>query len=85
IPEYMIGVLLSEDFNESMVLQASGANYPAVNDKIVLDYEIANPPRKEQEAFAQFYNDSNECKSRLNQALKTTDTMLKSYLETVMV
>ncbi|MBQ7619695.1 MAG: restriction endonuclease subunit S, partial [Treponema sp.] len=37
-----------------MVAVTTGANYPAIKDSDILNYEISNPPLKLQQQFASF-------------------------------
>lgn len=59
---YMWGVINSVPFTDSMINQASGANYPAVTDKIVHAYEIPIPPEEEQRAYEQLVRQSDKSK-----------------------
>ena len=66
---YMWGVINSVPFTEAMTNQASGANYPAVTDKVVHAYEIPVPPVEEQTAYEQLVKQSDKSKFELEQAL----------------
>ena len=59
---YMWGVINSVPFTESMISLASGANYPAVTDKVVHAYEIPVPPEEEQRAYEQLVRQSDKSK-----------------------
>lgn len=59
---YMWGVINSVLFTEAMINQASGANYPAVTDKVVHAYEIPVPPVEEQTAYEQLVKQSDKSK-----------------------
>lgn len=59
---YMWGVINSIPFTEAMVNQASGANYPAVTDKVVHAYEIPIPPESEQNAYEELVRQSDKSK-----------------------
>lgn len=59
---YMWGVINSVPFTEAMTNQASGANYPAVTDKVVHAYEIPVPPVEEQTAYEQLVKQSDKSK-----------------------
>ena len=59
---YMWGVINSIPFTEAMVNQASGANYPAVTDKVVHAYEIPIPPENEQNAYDELVRQSDKSK-----------------------
>lgn len=51
---YMWGVVTGTKFTEEMVSKASGANYPAVNDKTIYGYEIPIAPKEQQLEFERF-------------------------------
>ena len=59
---YMWGVINSTPFTEAMVNQASGANYPAVTDKVVRAYQIPIPPESEQNAYEDLVRQSDKSK-----------------------
>ena len=59
---YIWGVINSIPFTEAMVNQASGANYPAVTDKVVHAYEIPIPPENEQNAYDELVRQSDKSK-----------------------
>ena len=59
---YMWGVINSIPFTEAMVNQASGANYPAVTDKVVRAYKIPIPPENEQNAYDELVRQSDKSK-----------------------
>ena len=59
---YMWGVINSIPFTEAMVNQASGANYPAVTEKVVHAYEIPIPPENEQNAYDELVRQSDKSK-----------------------
>ena len=49
IPRFLYYILQTDQLNEEIAKFQSGASYPAVNDKDVLDRTISLPPRPEQE------------------------------------
>lgn len=51
-PHYLYYAAQTDEFNEEVAKHQSGASYPAVNDKHVLDQTIALPPKPEQEKIA---------------------------------
>ena len=59
---YMWGVVNSTLFTTDMVKKASGANYPAVTDKVVHAYKIPIPPEEAQIAYEQFIQQSDKSK-----------------------
>ena len=52
IPHFLYYVLLTDFLNEEIAKFESGASYPAVNDKDILDRAIPLPPKPEQEKIA---------------------------------
>ena len=63
LPGYMWGVVTSTEFVNAMVSLASGANYPAVTDKVVLDYTIPLPTISKQREFSAFVEQLDKSKS----------------------
>lgn len=78
---YMWGVINSVPFTEAMTNQASGANYPAVTDKVVHAYEIPVPPVEEQTAYEQLVKQSDKSKFELKQAIEGVDILIKSMIQ----
>jgi type I restriction enzyme S subunit len=52
VPHFLYYALQTEFFNEEIAKFQSGASYPAVNDKDVLNQMIGVPPKPEQEKIA---------------------------------
>ena len=52
VPRFLYYLLVTDTLNEEIAKFESGASYPAVNDKDVLDRAISLPPRPEQEKIA---------------------------------
>ena len=63
---YLWGVVNSILFTDAMVKKASGANYPAVTDKVVHAYEIPIPPEEAQIAYEQLVKQSDKSKFVIN-------------------
>ena len=59
---FMWGLINSRPFTDKMVSLASGANYPAVTDKIVYGYEFPYPPMEEQTRFEHIVRQSDKSK-----------------------
>ena len=51
--EYLLEAIKTEKFTNDMILLATGANYPAIRDKNILDYKIAVPPITLQNQFSE--------------------------------
>lgn len=62
LPEYMWGVMLSDDFTRTMCEEASGISYPAVRDSNVLQYRVPDAPLPLQQQFAAFVRQSDKSK-----------------------
>lgn len=77
---YMWGVINSIPFTEAMVNQASGANYPAVTDKVVHSYEIPIPPENEQNVYEELVRQSDKSKFALQEAIKDLDALSKKII-----
>ena len=54
VPFFLFAIAMSDDFTNYLVRNTTGANYPAVSGKIILEYEIPLLPRHDQELFAQY-------------------------------
>ncbi len=52
VPRFLYYALQTDFFNEEVAKLQSGASYPAVNDKDVLNQSISLPPKPEQEKIA---------------------------------
>ena len=78
---YMWGVINSIPFTEAMVNQASGANYPAVTDKVVHAYEIPIPPESEQNAYEELVRQSDKSKFELRKAIENLKQMQRTIIK----
>lgn len=48
-----MNILLSDDFTNDMSSITTGANYPAIHNEDIYNYQIPNPPIELQNKFAQ--------------------------------
>ena len=62
LPEYIWGIVSSEEFTKTMCEQASGISYPAIRDSDVLEYRIPDVPLSKQEEFAAIIRQSDKSK-----------------------
>lgn len=53
-----------------MVAVTTGANYPAIKDSDILNYEISNPPLELQQQFAAFVQQIDKSKFEIANSLK---------------
>ena len=77
---YMWGVVNSTLFTTDMVKKASGANYPAVTDKVVHAYKIPIPPEEAQIAYEQFIQQSDKSKFEAKKAIEELNSLQKKIL-----
>ncbi len=78
--EYLWGVVTSDDFTDAMITQASGANYPAVNDKVVFAYKIPIPPVDVQQEFEKVVRMAAESKGKIQEELIHLTSAYRSFL-----
>ena len=79
---FMWGLITSDQFTDKMVSLASGANYPAVTDKVVYEFEFPMPPYEEQMRFERIVEQSDKSKfvvsnRNLSRCLDDWDVMKK--------
>ena len=85
VTEYLLAVITSDDFTHKMMNKATGANYPAISDKTVLNYKIPIPPLALQNEFATFVREVDKSKLTIREILKKNAAMklaiLREYLK----
>ena len=81
VPEYLFVAVLQDKFTSDMVAVTTGANYPAIKDSDVLNYEISNPPLKLQQQFASFVQQIDKSKFAVQKSLEKTETLYKSLMQ----
>ena len=77
-PRYAFHWVKSPTFVSNMVAQATGASYPAVSDRIVLDSEIPLPPLPEQRRIAAILDKADALRTKRREALAQLDTLTQS-------
>ena len=81
---YLFHWVSSPEFVSSMVKLATGASYPAVSDRIILDSEIplphknGKPDLEEQKRIAAILDKADAIRRKRQQALRLTDDFLRS-------
>jgi type I restriction enzyme, S subunit len=79
---YLFHWVKSPDFMSDMVRKATGASYPAVSDRIVLESKIPLPPIAEQKRIAAILDKAEEIRSQRRQSLEQLDAIGQSiFLE----
>ena len=79
--EYLLEVVKTEKFTNDMILLATGANYPAIRDKDILDYKIAVPPITLQNQFSKIVKQIDKQKFEIEKSLKETQELYESLME----
>lgn len=77
-PSYVFHWVRSPTFVSRMVAQATGASYPAVSDRIVLDSEIPLPPLHEQHRIAAILDKADALRTKRREALAQLDRLAQS-------
>lgn len=77
-PGYVFHWVKSPAFVLSMVAQATGASYPAVSDRIVLDSEIPLPPLSEQRRIVAILDKADALRTKRREALAQLDRLAQS-------
>ena len=54
IPEYLMAIVVSDNFTDAMSKIVTGANYPAIKNSDIMNYIVSVPPIEKQEEFASF-------------------------------
>lgn len=75
---YVFHWVKSPSFVSSMVNQATGASYPAVSDRIVLDSRIPLPPLPEQRRIAAILDKADALCAKRREALAQLDRLAQS-------
>ncbi|MFC0048563.1 restriction endonuclease subunit S [Rheinheimera tilapiae] len=68
----------TQSFISDMVKKATGANYPAVSDKIIMDSEIPLPPLAEQKRIAAILDKADAIRRKRQQAIQLADDFLRA-------
>ena len=79
--EYLLEVIKTEKFTNDMILLATGANYPAIRDKDILDYKIAVPPITLQNQFSEIVKQIDKQKFEIEKSLKETQELYESLMK----
>ncbi|MBE6418028.1 MAG: restriction endonuclease subunit S [Akkermansiaceae bacterium] len=69
LPEYMWGIVTSDEFTHSMCEQARGVSYPAIRDNDVLQYVVPFPTMAEQTSYATFVQQLDKSKFTVQKLL----------------
>ncbi|WP_445249657.1 restriction endonuclease subunit S [Microcoleus sp. OTE_8_concoct_300] len=79
---YLFHWVKSPNFISDMVKKATGANYPAVSDRIISESQIPLPPLEEQKRIAEVLDRAEEIRSKRREAIAELDTLTQAiFLE----
>lgn len=78
-PSYVFQWVKSASFVSSMVNLATGASYPAVSDRIVLDSRIPLPTLPEQRRIAAILDKADGLRTKRREALTQLDRLAQSF------
>ena len=81
VPEYLFISVLQDKFTSDMAAVTTGANYPAIKDSDIFNYEICNPPLSLQNQFADFVQQIDKSKFAVQKALEKAETLYKSLMQ----
>jgi len=78
VRRYLYHWVQSSDFVKQMVKFATGANYPAVSDRIIKNSQIPLPPLSEQKRIAAILDKADAIRRKRQQAIKLADDFLRA-------
>lgn len=76
--KYLFFWVQTESFISDMMAKATGANYPAVSDKIVKESQIPLPPLEEQKHIAAILDKADAIRQKRKKAIELADEFLRS-------
>ncbi|BCG27783.1 restriction endonuclease subunit S [Pseudomonas aeruginosa] len=75
---YLFYWVQTDSFVEEMMSKATGANYPAVSDKIIKESQIPLPPLPEQKRIAAILDKADAIRRKRQQAIQLADDFLRA-------
>ena len=78
--EYLLAIITSDKFTESMCDIASGGLYPAVNNGDVLSYPIYIPDNDTLNRVTALYHQADKSEFELRKSIEATDAVIKSLI-----
>lgn len=83
-PSYVFQWVKSPTFVGKMVKFATGASYPAVSDRIILESEIPLPPLAEQRRIAAILDKADALRTKRREVLAQLDRLTQSIFQKLM-
>ena len=81
LPEYLMAIVISDRFTDDMTKVVTGANYPAIKDSDVMNYQVALPPMGLQKQFADFVHQVDKSKAAVQAALDKAQLLFDSLMQ----
>ena len=81
LPEYLLAIVCSDRFTYDMASVVTGANYPAIKDSDVMNYNVVLPPMELQEQFSDFVKQVDKSKVAVQKALDETQTLFDCLMQ----
>ena len=81
LPEYLMAIVTSDKFTDDMTKVVTGANYPAIKDSDVMNYQVALPPMELQKQFAEFCKQIDKSKVVVQKALDEAQLLFDSLMQ----
>jgi type I restriction enzyme S subunit len=78
---YLFALVSMQLFADYLASLTTGANYPAVSDKDILNFEIPNAPIEEQIKFSDLIKQVDKLKFAVQQSLNETQTLFDSLMQ----
>lgn len=79
--EYLMYILLSDDFTNDMSSITTGANYPAIHNEDIYNYKIPNAPLELQNKFSEFVKQVDKQKFEFEKQLKKLEELQASLMQ----
>ena len=80
-PNYLFALVSMQLFADYLSSLTTGANYPAVSDKDILNFEIPNAPIEEQIKFSKFVEQVDKLKSSVQKHLTTMQELFDKKMD----
>ena len=80
-PNFLFALVSMQSFADYLASLTTGANYPAVNDKDILNFEIPNAPFEEQTKFSDFIKQVDKLKFEVQKSLDETKKLFDSLMQ----
>ena len=77
-PRYLYFWVQTSVFIKDMVSKATGANYPAVSDRIIKESKLPLPPLKEQKRIAEILDKADSLRRKRQQSIQLADEFLRA-------